>query len=303
MRAEGIDIAVDLTGHTQEGRAGIFAGRAAPVQVTHLGYPGTTGSRCLDYILADEVVAPLAEQPFYSEAIVHLPGSFFPAGPDRAVAPAPSRSAEGLPDNGFVFCSFNQNWKITEEVFAVWMRLLSAVESSVLWLVACPPEAQRRLEQEAEARGVPASRIVWAERVPFEQNVARQQLADLMLDTLPYNAHATAADALLAGLPIVTCRGKSFAGRVAASLLGSAGLQDLVTDNLDGYECLALKLARDPDALAEVKGRLAQNRAGLFDIKSHVRALETAYRHMRERADGKGFSVTTDGKIEMLEPV
>ena len=163
MRAEGIDIAVDLTGHTQEGRPGIFAMRGAPVQVSHLGYPGTTGSRCMDYILADVVVAPSSHQPFYSEAIVHLPGSFFPAGPDRAAAPAPSRSAEGLPDSGFVFCSFNQNWKITEEVFAMWMRLLSAVEDSVLWLAACPPEARRRLEREAEARGVAAGRLVWAE--------------------------------------------------------------------------------------------------------------------------------------------
>jgi predicted O-linked N-acetylglucosamine transferase (SPINDLY family) len=302
MRAEGIDIAVDLTGHTQEGRPGIFAMRGAPVQVTHLGYPGTTGSRCLDYILADDVVAPSLQQPFFSEAIVHLPGSFFPAGPDRVVAPAPARSTAGLPDRGFVFCSFNQNWKITEEVFAVWMRLLSAVEDSVLWLAPCPPEARRRLERHAEARGLPAGRIVWAERAAFEQNVARQQLADLMLDTLPYNAHATAADALLAGLPIVTCRGKSFMGRVAASLLRAAGLQELVTDNLEDYERLALKLAREPAALAEVKYKLAQNRARLFDMKSHVRALETAYRHMRDRADGKGFAVTADGKIKMLEP-
>jgi len=303
MRAEGIDIAVDLTGHTQEGRPGIFAMRGAPVQVSHLGYPGTTGSRCLDYILADCVVAPSAEQPSFSEAIVHLPGSFFPAGPDRPAAPAPSRSAMGLPASGFVFCSFNQNWKIAEEVFAIWMRLLSAVEGSVLWLAPCPPEARRRLEEHAEARGVPAGRLVWAQSAAFEQNVARQQLADLMLDTLPYNAHATAADALLAGLPIVTCRGRSFAGRVAASLLGSAGLLELVTENLEDYERLALKLARDPAALAEIKGKLAQNRAALFDIKSHVRALEAAYRHMRETTERKGFAVSANGKIEALEPV
>jgi protein O-GlcNAc transferase len=302
MRAEGIDIAVDLTGHTQEGRPGIFAGRAAPVQVTHLGYPGTTGSRSMDYILADAVVAPSSQRPFFSEAIVHLPGSFFPTGPDREMAPAPSRSAAGLPDRGFVFCSFNQNWKITEEVFAVWMRLLSSVQDSVLWLVTCPPQARRNLEREAEARGVAADRIVWAERVDSEQNVVRQQLADLMLDTLPYNAHATAADALLAGLPIVTCRGESFAGRVAASLLEAAGLQDLVTDNLRDYEALALKLAREPGALAEVKRTLAHNRARLLDLRSHVRALEAAYRHMRERPGRDGFTVTTDGKVELLEP-
>jgi predicted O-linked N-acetylglucosamine transferase (SPINDLY family) len=302
MRAQAIDIAVDLTGHTQEGRPGIFAGRAAPVQVAYLGYPGTTGSRCMDYIFADAVVAPFAQQPFYSEAIVHLPGSFFPAGPDRTVGPPPSRGAAGLPDGGFVFCCFNQNWKITEEIFAVWMRLLSAVEGSVLWLAACPREARRWLEREAEARGVPASRIVWAERVTFEQNLARQQLADLMLDTLPYNAHATAADALLAGVPVLTCRGEGFAGRVAASLLEAAGLRDAVTDSLEAYEAVALKLARDPLALAEVKQTLMQNRAELFDLKSHVRALEVAYRHMRETTGGKGFTVTADARIEMLEP-
>jgi predicted O-linked N-acetylglucosamine transferase (SPINDLY family) len=182
------------------------------------------------------------------------------------------------------------------------MRLLSAVEGSVLWLAACPPEARRRLEREAEVRGVPASRIVWAERVPFEQNLARQQLADLVLDTLPYNAHATAADALLAGVPVLTCRGEGFAGRVAASLLEAAGLRDAVTDGLEAYEAVALKLARDPAALAEVKQTLTQNRAELFDLQSHVRALEVAYRHMRETTGGKGFTVTADARIEMLEP-
>ncbi len=303
MRAQGIDIAVDLTGHTQQGRPGIFAGRTAPVQVTHLGYPGTSGSRAMDYILADAVVAPSSQRPFYSEAIVHLPGSFFPAGPDREIAPAPSRGAMGLPDSGFVFCCFNQNWKITEEVFAVWMRLLIAVEGSVLWLAPCLPEARCNLEQEAEARGVAAGRIVWAKRVDAEQNVVRQQLADLMLDTLPYNAHATAADALLAGLPIVTCQGESFAARVAASLLGAAGLKELVTDNLQDYEALALKLAREPDALMAVKLTLAHNRAALFDLKSHVRALEAAYRHMRERPGRDGFAVTADGEIKLLEAV
>jgi len=303
MRAQDIDIAVDLTGHTQEGRPGIFAGRAAPVQVAYLGYPGTTGSHCMDYIFADAMVAPVAQQPFYSEAIVHLPGSFFPAGPDRMVGPAPSRRVAGLPDSGFVFCCFNQNWKITEEVFAVWMRLLSAVQGSVLWLAACPVEARGRLEQAAEARGVSASRIVWAERVTFEQNLARQHLADLVLDTLPYNAHATAADALLAGVPILTCRGEGFAGRVAASLLKAAGLRELVTDSLEDYEALALKLAREPDALTDAKRILAQNRPGLFDLTSHVRALEVAYRHMRETTSSNGFRVTADGEIEMLQPV
>lgn len=302
MRAQGVDIAVDLTGHTQEGRPGIFAGRAAPVQAAYLGYPATTGSSCMDYILADAVVAPSAQQGHYSEAIVHLPGSFFPAGPDRAPSSPPSRQEAGLPGSGIVFCCFHQNWKISEEVFAIWMRLLSAVEDSVLWLAACPDEPRRKLEQTAEARGVPASRLIWAERADADRHLARLQLADLGLDTLPYNAHATAADILLAGVPLVTCRGMSFAGRVAASLLTAAGLEELATQSLAEYETLALGLARDPAALAALKDKLAQNRAPLLDMAAHTRALETAYRHMRGAAGRMpaGFAVTAAGGIEAL---
>ena len=303
MQAQGIDIAVDLTGHTQEGRPGIFAARPAPVQAAYLGYPGTTGSRCMDYILADAVVVPTSQQPHYSEAIVHLPGSFFPAGPDRTASIALSRNEAGLPDGGIVFCCFNQNWKITAEIFDAWMRLLSAMESSVLWLAACPEEARRRLEQEAETRGISSSRLIWAGRTDADRHLARLALADLVLDTLPYNAHATAADALLAGIPIVTCRGTSFAGRVAASLLATAGLDEMVTENLADYEALALKLARDPAALAAMKQKLAQSRAALFDLKAHAGALEAAFRHMRDVA-GKGekpagFAVRAGG-IEVL---
>ena len=302
MRGLDIDIAVDLTGHTQEGRPGIFAGRSAPVQAAYLGYPGTTGSRCMDYILADAVVAPFGHQDFYSEAIVHLPGSIFPAGPDRALPPAPDRKEAGLPDTGIVFCCFNQNWKITEEVFDIWMRLLATVEGSVLWLAACPDEARRKLKQAAEARGIEAGRLIWAQEAGFDQHLARLQLADMVLDTLPYNAHATAADALLAGVPVVTCRGESFAGRVAASLLGAAGLDNLVTGSLADYEALALRLARDADALAAARQTLAQNRSALFDLARHVRSLEAAYRHMRDSAGSKtapaGFAVSASGAIE-----
>lgn len=302
MRAQDIDIAMDLTGHTQEGRPGIFAGRAAPVQAAYLGCPGTTGSRCMDYILTDAVVAPFSHKLFYSEAIVHLPGSFFPAGPDRIPSSAPTRKEASLPDGAFVFCCFNQNWKITADIFDVWMRLLSAVEGSLLWLAACPPEARRKLEQAAEARGIPASRLIWAQRVGEKEHLARLGLADLMLDTLPYNAHATAADALLAGVPLVTCRGESFSGRVAASLLTAAGLDEMVTNSLPEYEALALRLAGDPAALAMVRQWLGQNRTALFDLKAHARALETAFRHMR-KATGKGeapagFAVTAAGAIQ-----
>jgi predicted O-linked N-acetylglucosamine transferase (SPINDLY family) len=256
----------------------------------------------MDYILADAVVAPSSHQGFYSEAIVQLPGSFFPAGPHRALPLAPGREEAGLPESGFVFCCFNQNWKITEEIFDIWMRLLAAVDKSVLWLAACPAEPRRKLEQEAEARGIAASRLIWAEKTTFNQHLARLQLADLVLDTLPYNAHATAADALLAGVPVVTCRGMSFAGRVAASLLAAAGLEELVTDSLADYEALALRLSQDPKALAASKETLAQNRSGLFDLARHVQGLETAYRHMRAAADRKmepaPFAVGADGVTE-----
>jgi predicted O-linked N-acetylglucosamine transferase (SPINDLY family) len=253
----------------------------------------------MDYIMSDAVVAP--DPAFYSEAIVNLPGSFFPAGPDRALPPPPSRNQAGLPDTGIVFCCFNQNWKITERVFDVWMRLLAAVEGSVLWLADCPDEPRRKLEQAAEARGIQASRLIWAQRASFNAHLARLQLADMVLDTLPYNAHATAADALLCGVPVVTCRGASFAGRVAASLLEAAGLDELVTSSLGVYEALALRLARDPDALAAARQTLARNRDRLFDLGARTRALEAAYRHMRRAADQKtapaGFTVSADGAI------
>lgn len=298
MRAQGIDVAVDLTGHTLEGRPGIFAGRAAPVQAAYLGYPGTTGSRCMDYILADAVVAPSSHRDFYSEALVHLPGSCFPAGPDREWPATPSRKEAGLPDHGFVFCCFNQHWKITAEVFDIWMRLLAAVEGSLLWLADCPEEARRMLENQAEARGISPGRLVWAQKTSFDQHLARLQRADLVLDTLPYNAHATAADALLAGVPLVTCLGEGFAGRVAASLLGAAELDDLIAGNLAEYEALALRLAREPDALGAVRQKLARNR-GLFDLARQARGLETAYRHMRAAVDAKqtpaAFAVGAEG--------
>lgn len=300
MRRLGIDVAVDLTGHTQDGRPGIFAARAAPVQAAYLGYPGTTGSACMDYILADAVVAPFHRQEFYSEAIVHLPGSFFPAGPDRALPAAPSRKDAGLPQTGIVFCCFHQSWKVTEAIFDVWMRLLAATEGSVLWLADGPKEPRAKLEHAARARGIDLDRLIWAPEAGFEGHLARLQLADLMLDSFPYNAHASAADALLAGVPVVTCRGESFAARVAASLLTAAGLDALVTKSLADYEALALTLARDPAARAGAKQTLAAHRAALFDLDAKARALEAAFRHMRARADGKsasGFTVTTEGTV------
>jgi protein O-GlcNAc transferase len=301
MRRLEIDIAVDLGGHTQEARPRIFAGRPAPVQVNYLGYPATSGSRCLDYIIGDAVVTPFADQPFYSEAIVQLPGSYLVSDSRRRLGAPPSRQEAGLLQTGIVFCCFNQNWKFTAPVFGVWMRLLREIEGSTLWLRDCPSGARANLEREAQARGVDPSRLIFAGHAEGGAHLARLQLADMVLDTLPYNAHATASDALWAGVPLVTCTGEAFAGRVASSLLRAVGLGELVTANLVDYESLALRLAREPAALAAVREKLAQNRttAPLFDTDRSRRALEAAYRHMWE-ARGRtptGFAVSNAGEI------
>ncbi len=290
MRQMEIDIAIDLNGHTGGARTAIFAWRPAPVQAAWLGYPGTMGADFMDYLIADETVAPSQDQEFYSERLVHLPNGYFPTDPARAIAPVPPRAGAGLPPQGFVFCSFNNNWKFTPELFDVWMRLLAQVPGSILWLKQGNPAAMRNLRREAEARGVDAARLVFAPNVPSDaEHLARYGLADLFLDTLPYNAHATASDALWAGLPVVTCRGEAFAGRVAASLLKAIGLAELVTEHLADYEALALRLARDPDALRGLKDKLAANRltTPLFDADHFARGIEKEFTQMITRIPDK----------------
>jgi protein O-GlcNAc transferase len=281
-----IDIAVDLSGHTQDARLGILAHRPAPVQVTYLGYAGTTGAGFIDYVIADKTVLPLDQQPFYSERIVHLPDCFLVNDATRKIAArTPTRREAGLPDEGFVFCSFNNNNKITQPVFEVWMRLLRAVEGSVLWLSQDNVDAKESLRQAAAARGIDPARLVFALRLDLDDDhLARHRLADLFLDTLPYNAHATASDALWAGLPLLTCRGASFAGRVATSLLHAAGLPELATNDLGEYEALALRLAADASLLRGFRKRLEQNRATcpLFDTDRFRRHIERAYTTMWE---------------------
>jgi protein O-GlcNAc transferase len=280
----GVDIAVDLKGFTTEARTGIFALRPAPIQVNYLGFPGSMGANFMDYILADPVVLPLTEQPFYAETILHLPDCYQPTDSTRPCLPPPARVEAGLPIEGFVFCCFNNNWKITPPLFDIWMRLLKAVPASVLWLLEDNREASANLSREAVSRGVEADRIIFAPRATMSAHLARHQLADLFLDTLPYNAHTTASDCLWAGVPLVTCRGSAFHGRVAASLLHAIGLDELVTDNFADYEALALGLAQNPDRLAALREKLAQNRATrpLFDTDRFARAIETAYLTMRE---------------------
>lgn len=298
LRRLEIDIAVDLNGHTQYARPGLFAARPAPVQVNWLGYPGTTGSASIDYIIGDAVVLPLADQPHYSEMIAQLPDSYFAPGDPPPVAPPPTRQEEGLPESGMVFCCFNQSWKISESLFDVWMRLLRDVPGSVLWLKDYPAQVRARLERAAQLRGVEASRLVWARRASRQDHLARLANADLMLDTLPYNAHATASDALWAGVPLLTCAGRAFPGRVAASLLQAAGLPELVTGNLADYESVALKLARDPQMRHALRDKLIGNRLQMpfFDSHRHARMMEAAYCQMwcnaQDGGAAKSFTIT-----------
>jgi len=279
------DIAVDLAGYTAGHRPEILAHRPAPIAVAYLGYAGTTGADFVDYIIGDRIALPFDRQAFYTERIVHLPDCFMASDTARAIAPdAPSRREAGLPD-GMVFCAFNNHAKLAAPVFAVWMRLLRAVGASVLWLSNANDTVAANLRRAAAAHGVDPARLVFAPRMDrFDRHLARHRLADLFLDTLPYNAHTTANDALWAGLPVLTCRGNSLAGRVASSLLDAAGLPELATASLDDYEATALRLATEPALLAGFRARLARNRLDcpLFDSRRFARPIEAAYRTMWE---------------------
>jgi predicted O-linked N-acetylglucosamine transferase (SPINDLY family) len=286
LRQWEIDIAVDLGGYTSGARPWVLAHRCAPVQVKYMGYPGTSGSGFIDHIIADDVVVPPDQRRFFSEKIAALPDTLWVTDTRRAVGDTPSRSEAGLPEQGFVFCCFNHNWKITPPIFDIWMRLLTEVEGSVLWLLEGNASIRGNLCKEAAARGVAENRLVFAGRTTPEKHLARQQLADLFLDTLPYNAHTTASDALWMGLPVITTPGHSFPARVAASILKAADLPELIVDDLAGYEGLALKLARDPDALAAIRRKLVASRDSmpLFDTARFTRNLEAAYASMLAKA-------------------
>lgn len=286
MRAMEIDIAVDLMGYTQHGRMEIFAHRAAPVQVGYLGYPGTMGAPFVDYIVADRFVIPPEHRAFYAEKPVYMPDCFQVNDTKRPrVARAPDRSAVGLPPQGFVFCAFSNSYKITPLMFDVWMRLLKAVPGSVLWLIDNNAAATENLRREAARRGVSPERLVFAPRLAYADYLARYAAADVFLDTAPFNAGATASDALWAGLPVVTCAGEAFAARMAGSLLTAAGLGGFIARSPGEYEALALKLAADPAALAAAKARLEANgkSSALFDTDRFRRHIEWAYAAMWER--------------------
>lgn len=315
IHGDGIDILVDLKGYTRNARTDILAYRPAPIQVNYLGYPATMGADFVDYILADAVVAPMEHQEHYTERIVHLPNCYQPNDRQRRIADAPlTRAQLGLPEDAFVFCSFNNIYKLDPALFDVWMRLLARVPDAVLWVLAGDGTCRANLKREAAARGVDPARIVFAERMANEQHLARHRLADLFLDTLPCNAHTTASDALWAGLPVLTCLGETFSGRVAASLLSAMNLDELITGSLDDYERTALALAQDRSRLVPIRRRIAaeRDRSPLFDSDRYTRNLERAYETMvdimRAGQAPRAFAVaetnaasTAEGSVEIAQ--
>ena len=286
-RSMGIDIAVDLGGHTQGGATAVFALRAAPIQVNYLGYAGTMGADYMDYIICDKTVIPESHQHSYTEKVAYLPNSYLPYDPGCEIPTRTmTREEVGLPPTGFVFCCFNNSYKITPRTFDSWMRILGRVENSVLWLSHTFTPVAANLRREAAARGVNAERLIFATRLPaLPLHLARHRLADLFLDTLPFNAHSTAMDALWTGLPVLTCLGHAFAGRVAASLLKTIDLPELITSTFEEYEQLAVNLATNPPRLADIRRRLAQNKleTPLFNIRLFTQHLEIVYAKIYER--------------------
>lgn len=281
-----IDVLINLNGYFGEERNAVFAMRPAPIQVNYLGFPGTLGASYMDYIIADQRVIPADHKVFYTEKVAYLPNCYLANDRKKRIGTHIFNRAEcGLPEQGFIFCCFNNNYKILPDIFDIWMRVLKQVESSVLWLLEDNAAASTNLRKEAVARGVNAERLIFAKRIPLPEHLARHRCADLFIDTLPYNAHTTAGDALWAGLPVLTCLGKTFVGRVAASMLNAMHLPELITENLEDYERRAIELATDPEKLAGIKQKLAGNRltTPLFDAKAFTKHIEAAYIAMVER--------------------
>jgi protein O-GlcNAc transferase len=298
IHADTLDVLIDLNGFTPCARPRIPAYRPASIQVNYLGYPSTMGADFIDYIIVDPFVVPPNQQFFFSERLVYLPDCYQCNDDKREIAEqTPSRAECGLPDKGLVFCCFNDSYKITPALFDVWMRLLHAVPEGILWLINDNPWVRANLAREAAARGIAPARLVFAPRLPLPEHLARHRLADLFLDTLPYNAHTTASDSLWAGLPVLTCAGNTFAGRVAGSLLRTVGLPELVTTSLEEYETVALRLSRNADMLARLRVRLAETRltSPLFNTERSTRNLEAAYWRMcqirRAGQSPAGFSI------------
>ena len=287
---KGIDLAIEFNGFLKNGRQGILAHRPAPVQINYLAYPGTMGADFYDYIIADQTVIPDNQQSHYSENIIYLPDAYMPQDNTRRISNKPiSRSSFGLPEHGFVFCCFNNSFKISPQEFDIWMRLLNKIEGSVLWLLKANKWSENNLRNEASKRGVDADRLVFADKLPLEEHLGRLRHADLFLDTFNFNAHTTASDALWAGIPVVTKIGKSFAARVAGSLLTAIELPELITTTKKEYEALALSLSTDSNKFTKIKKKLSEkkNSAALFDTEKYTKNLERAYVQAYQRyADG-----------------
>jgi predicted O-linked N-acetylglucosamine transferase (SPINDLY family) len=285
-REMGIDIAIDLCGHTHENRFGIFCHRAAPAQVSYLGHPGTMGATCIDYIIADPILIPIEKSFDYTEKLVHLPHSFQINDRKRLIGNLNlNKSDFGLPESGTIYCCFNNNFKITPDIFYSWMQILKGVDSSVLWLLEDAPSVAINLRKEALKAGVDPARVFFAGRIARELYLGRYRLADIFLDTSPFNGGATASDALWAGLPIITKIGDAYAGRMAASLLNAIGLPELITQTDEEYIQLAQNLGRNPSKLTSIKTKLAHNKLSmpLFDTPLNVRYIEEAFEKMMER--------------------
>ena len=276
----GIDIAIDLKGDTEDARVGLFTGRCAPVQVNYLGYPGSMGLECYDYILADKVVLPEINHVHYSEKVMLLPHSYQVNDSGRWISERIfTRTELGLPEEGFVFCCFNNSYKILPQTFELWMEILRNVDGSVLWLYADTVQTVINLKREAEARGISSQRLIFAEMMPHAEHLARHRCSDLFLDTLPYNAHTTASDALWAGLPVLTCMGESFASRVAASLLSAVYLEELIASDATDYVKKAIDLAQSPEKLSDLKNKLISNlsESSLFNTVQFTKNIEESY--------------------------
>ncbi len=279
INTDRVDILVDLKGYTRHNRCGVMALRPAPIQVNYLGYPGTLGADFIDYLIADEFIIPPDMQQHYAERVLYLPDCYQPNDRSRPRPPAPSRAALGLPEDAFVFCCFNQSYKLSPDVFATWCQLLRDVPNSVLWLMACNTLAEQNIKQILEQEHIAAERLVIARRVPEYEHLARLQCADLFLDTLPVNAHTSCSEALWMGLPVLTCAGDTFPARVAGSLLHAMGLEELVTHTLEDYRACALALARNPERLRDLRERIAARRdtAPLFDSSRFAANLDALY--------------------------
>jgi predicted O-linked N-acetylglucosamine transferase (SPINDLY family) len=286
-RDHEIDIAIDLGGYTQDSKSAIFAHRAAPIQIIYLGFPGTMGTEHLDYFIGDRITVSDTNLENFSEKVIFLPNSFQVNPNQRPIGPKnPSRAAHGIPDDGFVFCCFNNVWKITPYTFELWARILQQVEGSVLWLQNDDQTVPKNLSKAFESAGISVARMIFASKIPsLSDHLDRYRLADLFLDTFPYGAHTTASDALWAGLPVLTRSGQSFASRVAGSLLHSVGLPELITHTMEEYESLAIELAKNPEKIASLKARLAENRATcpLFNTALFTQHIESAYQVAYDR--------------------